>query len=128
MLLLDTSVFLKVWLRPDEVSAKALREIGDDANNVFVSSATAWEIVVKHAVGKLELPGDPALFVPRQIREARFLQLPITIDHALAVQQLPMHHADPFDRILIAQAQFEGLTLVTTDKQLRRYDVRVMMA
>ena len=83
---------------------------------------------MKHAVGKLELPGDPALFVPRQIREARFLQLPITIDHALAVQQLPMHHADPFDRILIAQAQFEGLTLVTTDKQLRRYDVRVMMA
>lgn len=128
MFLLDTSVFLKLWLRPKDIDAKALREIADDNNAVFVSSATAWEVVIKHATGKLELPGDPALFVPRQIREGRFLQLPISVDHALAVQRLPMYHLDPFDRILVAQAQSEGLTLVTTDKQLNRYDVSVLMA
>ena len=127
MLLLDTGVFLWTILRLQRIPAATLALIEDRGTSVFVSAASAWEIAIKHALGRLELPGDPALYVPKRIREAGFTVLPISIEHALAVHRLPRHHADPFDRILVAQAQFEGLTIITSDQLIERYDVRTLL-
>ena len=76
----------------------------------------------------MTLPSNPALYVPRRARESNILSLPLTEEHALAVAELPMHHADPFDRILVAQAQLESLTLVTADSAFERYDVKCITA
>ena len=128
MYLLDTNVFLKLWLTPKQLRRGIVEKLSDDANVIYVSAISAAEIVIKHAVGKLRLPADPTLFVQRQISAGKFLPLAISVDHALGVQHLPLHHSDPFDRLLIAQAQVEALTLVTTDRRLARYDVAVLLA
>jgi PIN domain nuclease of toxin-antitoxin system len=93
-----------------------------------VSVAVAWEITIKAGRGKLQLPMGPATFVPSRIAAMGLTALPITLDHALAVAALPPTHADPFDRIMIAQAQFEGLTLVTRDAASLRYPVHTLEA
>lgn len=93
---------------------EALRQ---GTNQVFVSSASAWEIAIKQSLGKLRAPAD----LKAQIQTARFEMLNVTIDHALAVGDLPAHHSDPFDRILVAQALFEELTMVTQDPKIHRY-------
>lgn len=124
-LLLDTHVFLW-WIADDErLSSKARRAIGDGRNEVLVSAVSAWEIVVKHELGRLTLPEAPDKFVPNQLRANAFGALPATVSHALAVARLPALHRDPFDRLLIAQAMVESLTLVSADEDLRRYPVRV---
>jgi PIN domain nuclease of toxin-antitoxin system len=116
-LLLDTHVLLW-WLdEPSTLSEEARLAIADGKNKVFVSAANAWEITIKKALGKLDAPDN----LEEVLIENQFFPLPITIAHALAVSQLPRHHSDPFDRILAAQAKFEGLTLVTHDKYLKRY-------
>lgn len=126
MYLLDTHVFLWLNLRSNRVPKKLRNEIEDPDVRVFVSAVTAWEIAIKHAIGKLEVPGDPSVFVPRRIRSGKFSDLPILTDHALTAGKLPLHHVDPFDRMLVAQAQYEGLSLITADKALAKYDVRVV--
>jgi PIN domain nuclease of toxin-antitoxin system len=110
------------------LSDAARSAVSDPANEVYVSAAVAWEIAIKYPSGKLELPMSPASYVPSRITALGFEMLPITQDHALAVIALPDIHADPFDRIMIAQAQFESLTLVTRDAFSRRYPVRSMEA
>ena len=92
----------------------------DDAE-VLVSVASLWEIAIKNALGKLEAPED----LPRRVVELGFESLPIDVEHAWAVRQLPHHHRDPFDRLLIAQAQVEGLPIVTADPAFDAYDVKV---
>jgi PIN domain nuclease of toxin-antitoxin system len=89
---------------------------------VYVSAASAWEIAIKSALGKLRVPQD----LEDQIRESRFRELPVTIAHATIAGQLPQHHKDPFDRMLIAQAFQESLTLLTHDAKLAYYPARVM--
>lgn len=124
-LLLDTHAFLW-WIADDErLSSKARRAIGDGRNEILVSAVSAWEIVVKHELGRLTLPEAPDKFVPSQLRANAFGALPATVSHALAVARLPLLHRDPFDRLLIAQAMVEGLTMVSADEDLRRYPVRV---
>lgn len=124
-LLLDTHAFLW-WIADDErLSSKARRAIGDGRNEVLVSAVSAWEIVVKHELGRLTLPEAPDKFVPGQLRANAFGALPATVSHALAVGRLPPFHSDPFDRLLVAQAMVESLTLVSADEDLRRYPVRV---
>jgi PIN domain nuclease of toxin-antitoxin system len=76
----------------------------------------------------MKLPGSPAAYVPRRARESKILSLPITEEHALAVGDLPMEHADPFDRIIVVQAQLENLTIVTSDDAISHYDVKCVMA
>ena len=99
-LLLDTHVLLW-WLDdPVQLSEAAQLAIREVANVVYVSAATAWEIVIKKSLGKLEAPDN----LDEVLHECHFVQLPITIAHALAVQSLPMHHRDPFDRVLVAQS------------------------
>jgi PIN domain nuclease of toxin-antitoxin system len=123
-LLLDTHAFLW-WLADDrELGAKAREEIADGGNLVFVSAASAWEIAVKRAAGKLEAPGD----VAEWIAQSNFAPLPIEVEHAVASVELPMHHSDPFDRLLVAQARLENLALVARDEAIDRYDVTVIDA
>lgn len=125
-LLLDTHAFLWAAGEPSKLSRKARSAIEDATNDVFVSAAVAWEIAVKHALGKLSLPLNPETYVPARLVLLGFTALSISIDHALAAGRLPQHHRDPFDRIMIAQAQIEGLTLVTHDPVVSRYRVKTL--
>ena len=110
-LLLDTHALLW-WLADDAALAQAARAaIADGGNEVFVSAASAWEIAIKHELGKLDVPQD----LTEAIDSAAFTGLPITIEHARLAGALSPHHRDPFDRMLIAQAQAESLTIVTRD-------------
>ncbi len=121
-LLLDTRVLLR-WLAGTAQLTPAVRaQIGDPAQRVFVSVASGWETAIKLGLGKLPAPANAAEWLPRELRANRFTPLPIALHHALAVEQLPRHHSDPIDRLLIAQALAERLTLVTADPQFARYD------
>lgn len=123
-LLLDTHAALWSFTNDPTLSEEARAAIVDGHNVVFVSAATAWEVAVKKALGKLEAPDD---FI-NELARHRFTPLDITCEHALAVEDLPPVHADPFDRMLVAQARLDGLTLVTRDTRIPRYDVEVLRA
>ena len=124
MLLLDTRVLLW-WLDdPASLQTPPRRLIADPRTRVYVSAAVAWEITIKRQLGKLVAPDD----LEAALEEARFQHLPITVRHALAVAELPAIHGDPFDRIQIAQARLEGLTIVTRDGTIPRYDVPCLRA
>jgi PIN domain nuclease of toxin-antitoxin system len=127
-LLLDTHVFLWAAAEPERLSISAREAIEHKENQVYVSAATGWEIAIKHAIGRLVLPVDPSAYVPGRIRSLGFDELPIAMSHTLAASQLPPHHADPFDRILVAQAQVEGLTLASADPLVLRYPVSTLQA
>lgn len=125
-LLLDTHIFIWALGEPHKLPSVARSAIENSANEVFVSAAVAWEISIKHALGKLPLPMAPASYVPSRLLQLRFKELSITFAHTLALSGLPTHHADPFDRILIAQAQIEGLTLVSVDSEIAKYPVPML--
>jgi PIN domain nuclease of toxin-antitoxin system len=109
---------------PERLRDAARFAIADSASFVVVSAASVWEAAIKIANGKLTIPMDLADAVDR----SAFDRLDVTIEHGLAAGALPRHHRDPFDRLLIAQAQLEGLTLVTTDRALAVYDVALLPA
>lgn len=123
-LLLDTHVFLW-WLADDaQLGDEARVSIADEKNPVFVSAVTGWEISIKKALGKLEAPdGLDAL-----VEAEGFEHLPISFFHGEQAGTLPDHHKDPFDRMLIAQAQAEGLVIVTADQMIPQYGVRTLTA
>jgi PIN domain nuclease of toxin-antitoxin system len=121
--LLDTHALLW-WLADEGLTAQAREAIADPANLVAVSAVSAWEISIKKALGKLEAPGD----LEHQVQAGGFTSLPITIAHGIAAGQLVRHHDDPFDRVLIAQAIAEGLTIVTRDKRFGEYSVALLPA
>ena len=121
--LLDTYALLW-WLNDNpKISAQAHVAISDPNSEIYVSAASAWEISIKSASGKLTM-GNP---LEDEIILNNFQSLPITIAHATSAGQLPVHHNDPFDRMLIAQAMLENLTLVTRDEQIMRYDVATLI-
>jgi PIN domain nuclease of toxin-antitoxin system len=122
-LLLDTHVVLW-WLLDDGALSDELKAMLDHEPDVYVSPATIWEVAIKQAIGKLATPAD----LPEQIRDSGFRELPIVAAHAIAAARLPPHHRDPFDRMLVAQAQVEEFTLVTRDAEIRRYDVPILVA
>jgi PIN domain nuclease of toxin-antitoxin system len=122
-LLLDTNALLW-WLADEGLTAQARDVIADPENLVVVSAVSAWEISIKKALGKLAAPDDLA----HQIQAGGFAPLPITIAHGVAAGQLVRHHDDPFDRMLIAQALAEGLTIVTRDKRFNDYGVALLPA
>jgi PIN domain nuclease of toxin-antitoxin system len=124
--LLDTHAFLW-WIAGDaRLSRRATQAIADGGNDIFVSAASLWEIAIKGRLGRLGLPGDPGAFIGGQIVENDFRGLPIDAAHALQIWRLPDHHQDPFDRMLVAQAQVEGLKLVSRDPLVAQYDVEVI--
>lgn len=122
-LLLDTHVLLW-WLAGEPMRQEATAEIRHPRSLVHVSAASAWEIGIKQSLGKLRLPDD----LEERLRVERFTPLPVTVAHGLAVAGLPPHHRDPFDRLLVAQAQAEGLTLITRDPRLTAYGVATLAA
>ena len=121
-LLLDTHVVL--WALDDhpKLSLKARSAITDPANEVFVSAASIWEIAIKRSLGKLQAPDS----ITSWVEASGFLELAVTSFHAEQAGGLPFHHRDPFDRMLVAQAQAEGLIIVTADQHIRLYGVRTM--
>jgi PIN domain nuclease of toxin-antitoxin system len=121
---LDTHVLLW-WLGNDPTLGKKAKEaIMDGRNEVYVSAATTWEISIKKALGKLSAPNDMDTIVEGE----KFLKLPISLYHGQMVGILPPLHRDPFDRMLIAQAQAEGLTIVTSDDRFLKYGIKIMKA
>ncbi len=125
-LLLDTQCWLWWLTDPDLLGGGALEAIRAAENEVYLSAASSWEISIKWAIKKLPLPKRPSEFVPPRLARDGFLSLPIEHVHALRVAELPLHHRDPFDRILIAQAQIEHLAFVTSDPLIRKYDVELL--
>jgi PIN domain nuclease of toxin-antitoxin system len=127
-LLLDTQVWLWMVAAPERLapSARALVTAAD--NELLFSAASAWEIAIKHALGKLTTPEPPDVFVPRLMTRLGITPLPVLHRHALHVATLPPRHRDPFDRLLVAQAQLEGLPILTADRGLGLYDVDVLPA
>lgn len=122
-LLLDTHILLW-WLSAQPLRPKAAAAITSADSDVWVSTATVWEMSIKVALGKLEIPDD----LSEQLEHHQFDVLPVGLSHALAIRSLPPHHADPFDRMLVAQAQVDDLTIVTRDPAIRRYAVAVLRA
>lgn len=120
-LLLDTHALIW-WLKNDPTLFKgAKKAISNPDNLVFVSAASAWEIAIQKSLGKLDAPDD----LETQINQHNFRPLPITIAHGVIVGKLPWHHKDPFDRIIIAQAMCESMTVITRDKKFNLYNVSV---
>jgi PIN domain nuclease of toxin-antitoxin system len=121
-LILDTHAALW-WLSGDERFGSAAEEhVADATNQVLLSAAVVWEVAIKRSLGKLEAPGD---FAPTLLG-AGARPLPVGLDHAAAVEQLPWHHRDPFDRLLVAQATVERAALVSADEALGAYGIRVV--
>ena len=123
-LLLDTHVLLWALTDDSSLTAAARAAIVDGRNRVVVSAVSAWEITIKRSLGKLRAPADLA----EEVAAHRFTPLAVSLEHALAVGALPDLHRDPFDRLLVAQAGVEGLTIVTRDRAIARYDVDVLGA
>lgn len=123
-LLLDTHTLLWSLATPERLHAESRQAIQNAHNTVFVSTASVWEMAIKSGLGKLKIPDD----LEDQLRLNRFKVLEIMLPHATAVEHLPPHHRDPFDRMLIAQAQHEGLTLITRDPLVQQYAVSWMQA
>ncbi len=122
-LLLDTHVLIW-WLTRQALSDEALEAIAEETTEVLVSAASVWEAEIKAASGKLDLRTD----IVDQARENAFTEMPVTFEHAMGAARLPRHHGDPFDRMLVAQARLERLTLVTRDAGLAVYDVPLLAA
>jgi PIN domain nuclease of toxin-antitoxin system len=121
-LLLDTHAALWLLSGDERLGENALRHLTDDANQVLLSAAVVWEVAIKRALGKLVVPGEYATL----LLDAGVQPLPISIAHAAAVEDLPPHHRDPFDRMLVSQACAEGAALVSRDEALRPYGVTLI--
>jgi PIN domain nuclease of toxin-antitoxin system len=124
--LLDTGVWLwSVW-EPERMSREAREVLAASAQAIFLSAVTSWELAIKAAAGKLKLPEAPSSYVPSRMVLQGLRPLPVSHQHALAVFGLPLHHRDPFDRLLIAQASVENMTVLTADREFRKYDIPVL--
>lgn len=117
---------LYVVLEPERLSAAAARALRAQDAVVFLSAVSVWELAIKASIGKLELARPFDATIARMVAELGAAELPVTFEHAKAVRELPLLHRDPFDRLLIAQARAEGLTLVSSDPQVARYPVATL--
>jgi PIN domain nuclease of toxin-antitoxin system len=127
-ILLDTQVWLWMRAAPERLSRKSRTLVLSPDNELLLSAASAWEIAIKHGLGKLLLPEAPGDYVPRLMASTGITPLSIQHRHALHVATLPPRHRDPFDRILVAQSQLEGLPIMTADRSFSLYDVDVIPA
>ncbi len=124
--LLDTHTFLW-WITDNpKLSSRVRKIIGDGKNELFLSAASGWEIAIKAQLGRIKIPNKPEIFISEQMVINAIQGLPIQISHAVHVYNLPTHHRDPFDRMLVAQAQLEGLPILTNDPQISQYTVKVI--
>jgi len=126
--LLDTHVWLWMVTAPDRLGSMARTVIDGADNRLLLSAASSWEIAIKQAITRLVLPEPAEVFVPERMRITGVVGLAVEHAHALRVGSLPAHHRDPFDRLLVAQAQVEAVPLLTADPIFERYDVEVIPA
>jgi PIN domain nuclease of toxin-antitoxin system len=125
-LLFDTHCWLWLQTEPERFGPQTLCLLEDEGNELLLSAASSWEMSIKYALGKLPLPEPPQTYVPSRMATSGTRGLPITHTHALHVVTLPQHHGDPFDRLLVAQCQCEGATLITADAAVMKYDVDII--
>lgn len=111
---------------PDRFSSETRKLLLDPSNELFLSAASSWEIAIKYALGKLPLPEPPSTYVPSRMQSSGVIGLAIEHAHALHVESLPPHHRDPFDRLLVAQAQLEAIPIMTADRVLASYSVTIV--
>jgi PIN domain nuclease of toxin-antitoxin system len=124
--LLDTSVWLWSLTASERINKKARELLANGREELYLSAASSWEISIKWALGRLPLPEPPSSYVPKRLAAQGIRPLAITHTHALAVSELPAHHSDPFDRLLIAQAQIEGMVILTADRAMEPYGVKIL--
>lgn len=122
-LLLDTHALIWALAAPRRLPERVVERLADADTAVYASAANTWEIAIKAMLGKIELDLDE---LAEEIRNVGFTELPVSVAHTLRLRELPAHHRDPFDRILVAQSLEEGLTLVTHDSQLRNYPAPIL--
>lgn len=127
-LLLDTHVFVWMHGEPERLSARARKLLVDEGTELYLSVVVAWELGIKIAKERLRLPEPLDAYVTSRAHRSRMSWLPIELLHVLEAVALPPHHGDPFDRMLVAQARAENLTLLTADPWIERYDVETMTA
>jgi PIN domain nuclease of toxin-antitoxin system len=125
-ILIDTQCWLWLNAEPERFSSMTLEQLKQPAAMRLLSAASVWELAIKVSTGRLVLPDPLVTYVPSRLAETRTEVLPITGDHALRVAALPWHHRDPFDRLIIAQGQIEGVQILTADDTFREYDVGLM--
>jgi PIN domain nuclease of toxin-antitoxin system len=123
--LLDTHTFLWAIAEEDKLSRRA-QQVFTGPNQLWLSVASVWEILIKVRAGKLPFPEPAGPYVVRKLAENRIDVLPINLDHVLRIEAMPLHHRDPFDRILIAQSQEEKLPLITADPVFERYHIQLI--
>ncbi|MFB2773533.1 type II toxin-antitoxin system VapC family toxin [Pelatocladus sp. BLCC-F211] len=128
-LLLDTQCWLWWFAQPERLSEETIAHITDETNDLWLSVASIWEIGIKVAIGKLPLPEPVDSYISSRMKQLDVRSLEITAPHALQAAALPLYHRDPFDRMLIAQAQSEDMTLVSADSIFKKYsDVSILWA
>jgi PIN domain nuclease of toxin-antitoxin system len=125
-LLLDTHAFLWWNEASSRLSRRACQLISDPDSRLYLSVVSAWEMMLKVGTGKLKLPSAVAVYIPARLAHYRIEALPLSLDHVLAAETLPLHHRDPFDRMLVAQAEVERLPILTHDAQIRRYGIETL--
>ena len=125
-LLIDTQCWLWWFAEPDRLKEATIAQIVDETNELWFSVASVWEMGIKVKLGKLPLPEPINLYLSSRMKQLGARSLEIRADHALQAGGLPLHHRDPFDRMLIAQAQVEGMTIVTSDRMFNRYEVEIL--
>jgi PIN domain nuclease of toxin-antitoxin system len=124
-LLLDTQCFLWWFAQPERLSERAIAHITDEANELWFSVASIWEVGIKVALGKLPLSEPVERYIPSRMTLLGAKSLEIQAAHAIRAAALPLHHRDPFDRMLVAQAQVDDMTIVSADAILSQYDVSI---
>jgi PIN domain nuclease of toxin-antitoxin system len=124
--LLDTHAFLWWNEASPKLSLRAARLLSDPRNHLLFSVVSAWEIIVKAQLGKLKLPSAPAAYIVSRLEHYGIETLSLRLGHVLAAEQLPVHHRDPFDRMLIAQARVEQLPIITHDPEIGKYSVETV--
>jgi len=123
-ILLDTHVWLWFVVAPERIGPTSRALLEDRDHQLLLSAASSWEMAIKYRLGKLPLPSPPEEFIPPRLARDEITPLPVDHAHALRVATLPLHYRDPFDRLLVAQAQLEDLVIFTADEAITQYDVQ----
>ena len=123
---LDTHAFLWAAAGDPRLPKRLVNILADRKNSLLLSAASAWEIAIKARIGKLHLPQHVAVYLPDRLEKLSIQIVPISLDHVLETASLPLHHGDPFDRLLIAQSRVENIPIVTGDRHFKKYGVEVL--
>ena len=125
-LLLDTHTLIWMGAQPDRFTSQTAALLEDESNSVYASIVSLWELAIKTSIGKLDLGNDWLQNIEHYMKDNTIENMPVKPQHCNLLTELPLHHRDPFDRMLIAQAQYENLALVTADKHIHQYDIEVI--